>query len=151
MYGPKFFEQNPQPILLIFKEKHGNRYFVINSFQEQLNVAFKIVKERMNNNEYPSSDEAEQFIARVREEEGQVAEALTSLSKVKGAAIAQTSQDLQNRLIKLNRTIMEHQMYLGMLQKIEQDKEPTVNFVKFLYERRDFEYEGYTYEELESV
>lgn len=126
----------PQRILIV-KEKHGDRYFVINSRADLHRAALKIVKERYDHGYWYHAPKRKEDIAKP-------AYSKKEIEQLKGAAKEAALAELRRyeRELKYHK-IAEEQYALALAAVKENDGEAAYELLDW---RRDCEYEGFELE-----
>ena len=137
------FDKKTFNLLLILKEKHGNRYFYVPTFEHLCKAALKVVLERNEQGYwYDFSEELDE------DEKPEISK--EDLEKMKDGPIKmvglkewehyESKLDHKPKLIKGKK----------LLDKVIEDND-LLSALQFLEDRRDYEYEGFEIESLETI
>lgn len=131
--------------LIVFREKHGKRYFA--AFDEPMlhKVALKMLKERFHEGYIDDPGPLEKYHGCEKPYEPTGAEIEALPEQLQAAAKATRRRYRERRATWQD----EHERYVQALKALR-DNDGTVAF-EVLQERQDYEYEGYTFEYLEEV
>lgn len=139
--------------LLIFKEKHGVRYFLVKTVDDVAKACSKIFKERLENGWYISLDDWKADLEKAKAKLEKHSESLKILNagSENNSGIAGFAQIEERNVKDAQRNVRELEREIEMFSAAIANPGPTPAVVGYIREHGDAEYEGYEFEELEEL
>lgn len=139
--------------LLIFKEKHGVRYFLVKTVDDVAKACSKIFKERLENCWYISLDEWKADLEKAKAKLETHCESLKVLKagSENNSGIAEFAKMEEKKVSEAQRNVRQLEREIEMFSAAIANPEPGPAVVAYIREHGDAEYEGYEFEELEEL